>query len=692
MTETQNSDFDTEQPALADNTTVAELPDKTGGFGWRIIVAALALGSGLVTLWNLAGGQRSEYYASIAVSMSKSLSNFFFGAIDPAGTISLDKIPGSYWASAIFVKLFGFSTWAVNAPNALATVSVVLVIAFSIKNLYGPRAGLIAGFLVAGVPVAIAVARSNQPESMFVLMLSLALWQAIKAFKLNSRKHLIFAGAWVAAGFQMYMIVSWAVWPALILGWMFTQQKFGKKIIDLAIAGLTSLGLSLLWIFIVWLTPAANRPYVGSTYKNSPWEMVFGYNALGRFSSDASGMTGSSATPSYRSFTPPFGGTAGIDRLFNYQLSGQVSWLIPATVVAIIALIVLREKLAITAFLAGWFVTFAVMFSAVDGLHQFYVTVMVVPMVALIAMAVESTLRAAKKIWLSALIGVTAIWSVVVGLSYSGYLTAIPFIQLAFAAFTIAALFFALKLAQRPLAKGLLTAGVLSSLTLTPAAWAVDTINHPSSINPAAGPTSLQMSMGGGAGGPGGQAPNFGNGQRPSFGSGQRPNFGSGQRPNFGGGMGGPGGMPPMGGQNATGQRPNFGGGMGGGFGAETTNTALISYLKAHRGTAKYLVAVFGAQAAAPIITATGESVLPIGGFDGSDPAPTLEQFKAMVAAGEIKYVLSGGNRGMGGFGGGMNGGSSGTSVSAQIQSWVTAHFIADTAYKGTGTLLVYQK
>jgi 4-amino-4-deoxy-L-arabinose transferase-like glycosyltransferase len=646
---------------------------KSASLRWRIAVLLLAASSGLVTLWNLAAGERSEYYASIAMSMSKNFANFFFGAIDPAGTISLDKIPGSYWLPAIFVKIFGFSTWAVNAPNALATIAAVLVIAFSIKNLYGPRAGLIAGFLVAGVPVAIAVARSNQPESMFVLMLALALWQALKAFKLTSRKHLIFAGAWIAAAFQMYMIVAWAVWPALILAWFFTEQKLGKKIVDLAIAGFTSLGLSLLWIFVVWLTPAANRPYVGGTYKNSPWEMVFGYNALGRFSSDA----GSTANASYRSFTPPFGGSAGIDRLFNYQLSGQVSWLIPATVVAIVALLVMREKRAITFFLAGWFLTFSVMFSAVAGLHQFYVTAMVIPMVALIAMAIEAALRVENKIWIATIVGVTALWAVFVGFTYSSYLTALPFVQLVLAALTVIALFASFAFLKKPLAKSMLTAGILGSLALTPAAWAVDVANHPSSINPAAGPTDLQMSMGGGMksggmqGGPG--SAGFNGGQMP--GNGQRPQFGGQHGP--GGGFGGPGG--------------GFGG-PGGGFGQQTTNTALISYLKANRGSAKYLVAVFGAQTAAPIINATGENVLPIGGFDGSDPAPTLEAFKKMVASGEVKYVLSGGNGAMGGNGGGMNNAGSTNSVSSQIQSWVTAHFIADTAYKGTGTLLVYSK
>ena len=692
MTQTKNTDIAAHDAANTDNP-------KGGVLGWRIIVLVLAATSGLVTLWNLALGERSEYYASIAMSMSKSLSNFFFGAIDPAGTISLDKIPGSYWASAIFVKLFGFSTWSISAPNAIATVAVVLVIAFSIKNLYGPRAGLIAGFLVAGVPVAIAVARSNQPESMFVLMLALAFWQALKAFKLTSRKHLIFAGAWIAAAFQMYMIVAWAVWPALILAWFFTQQKLGKKIVDLAIAGFTSLGLSLLWIFIVWLTPAVSRPYVGGTYSNSPWEMVFGYNALGRFSSDA-GADGSS---SYRSFTPPFGGEAGIDRLFNYQLSGQVSWLIPATVIAIIALLVLREKVTTTIFLAGWFLTFAVMFSAVSGLHQFYVTAMVIPMVALIAMALEASLREGQKIWIATIVGVTALWAVFVGLTYSGYLDALPFVQLAVAAATLVGLFAGYRFLKTPAARGLVTAGIIGSLIITPAAWAADTINHPSSINPAAGPAELQMGAMGGRGG-GTKPDNMvdgNNGQMPSGtmpGNGQMPTgmtppngmaMPNGMKPPAGGfgGQGNPGkagDSPKPGGQTMGGGQTAGRGGLG-----TAVSDELISYLKAHRGNSKYLVAVFGAQTAAPIINATGESVLPIGGFDESDPAPTLEQFKKMVASGEVKYVLSGGNDVKGG---GMNGSKSGTSVSEEIQSWVTAHFIADTAYKGTGTLLVYSK
>lgn len=639
-----------DQPIVND----AVASPKGGVLGWRITVLLLAITSGFVTLWNLANGERSEYYAAIAMSMSKSFSNFFFGAIDPAGTITLDKIPGSYWLSAIFVKLFGFSTWAVNAPNALATVGIVLVIALSIKNLYSARAGLIAGLLVAGVPVAIAVARSNQPESMFVLMLSLALWQAIKAFKLTSRKHLIFAGAWIAAAFQMYMIVAWAIWPALIIAWFFTEQKLLKKIFDLALAGSISLVLSLVWIFITWLTPTSNRPYIGSTYFNNPWEMVFGYNALGRFSNDV----GSAANKAYRSFTPPFGGSAGVDRLFNYQISGQVSWLIPATVIAIVTLLVLRKKLTTTLFLASWFVVFAIMFSAVAGLHQFYVTAMVIPMVALIAMAVEEARREGKFIWIAIMVGVTAMWALAVGAIYSGYLSAFPYLQLGIATLTLIGIFAGYEFMHTPASKGLLTAGIVGSLVLTPAAWSVDAMNHPSKINPVSGPTELQMSMGRGqAGGPG----------VPMGGA-------------MGGAMGG--GQRPAGGSQM--QRPS---GM---FGNEQVNAELLDYLNKNRGNAKYLVATYGAQNAAPIINQTGDNVLPLGGFSETDAAPTLEQFKALVASGDVKYVLNG----MSGMGGGPNSSQSNSSDTevSKIRAWVTENFVEAADYTGSDNLLVYSK
>ena len=155
---------------------------------WRFSLMGLSLGAALIYLLDLAKGQRSEYYAAIATAMSKNFSNLFFGTLDPGGSVTLDKIPGSYWIPAIFVKIFGFSTWAVNAPNAFATVGTVIVVAITINNLYGKTAGLIAGAIFATTPIVAAVARSNQPQSYFLLTLSLSAWAAVKALQNHSIK------------------------------------------------------------------------------------------------------------------------------------------------------------------------------------------------------------------------------------------------------------------------------------------------------------------------------------------------------------------------------------------------------------------------------------------------------------------------------------------------------------------------
>ena len=134
-------------------------------WGWS--VAALAALTLLVTGWGV-GASMSDYYASIALSMSQSWANFFFGSLDPAGTVTLDKIPGSFWIPALFVKVFGFSAWAVIIPNALAATAATVVMAFTVRRWAGPVAGLVGGAVVATTPIRDAVAPSHQPETINV--------------------------------------------------------------------------------------------------------------------------------------------------------------------------------------------------------------------------------------------------------------------------------------------------------------------------------------------------------------------------------------------------------------------------------------------------------------------------------------------------------------------------------------------
>ncbi|CAD6002141.1 4-amino-4-deoxy-L-arabinose transferase [Agreia sp. COWG] len=608
---------------------------------WHLGLGVLAALSGLVYLWGLQLGERSEYYASIALSMSTSWSNFFFGAFDPAGSVSLDKIPGSFWVPALFVRAFGFSTWSVDAPNAIASVVAVVLVAITARRLLNPTAGVIAGAVVATTPVLAAVGRSNQPESFFVLALALVAWSATKAVQSGSFRWLMISGACVAVAFQTYMLEAWAVWPALALAYLFVRKPMLRKIVDVLIAGLSSLALSLLWIIIVFLTPAASRPYVGGTYTNNPFEMVFGYNGLGRFSA-------TSSSSDYRSFTPPFSGSAGVFRLANEQLAGQVAWLLPAALVALIVLVSLRFSRAVTVFLGGWLVTMLVMFSTVAGMHQFYTAALAIPVGLLVATAFARA-RALRVLWPQlVLIGVAALTAGATALLYPRYFAWVAAVQIGLAV-AVCILLVVDRRGGHVGARWWVTVAVAASLVLTPAAWTVDTINHPNSTNPVAGDGSAVF-------------PTAGGGFRAALGA-----------------------PPSRADGGKAGSRPQGAGPGGAQFGATQLNSAVLAYVTANRGAAEYLLATFGAQQAASYITATdGQAVLPIGGFDGSDPTPTLDQFRELVSSGRLTYVLVGAGGGAARF---SSTTATSEETSTQIRTWVVNSCtpVTDGAVSGAG-------
>ncbi|WP_051191563.1 ArnT family glycosyltransferase [Microbacterium luticocti] len=665
-----------------------------GQAAWIVALVLLAVLAGALTLWDAANGSRSDYYAAVALSMSRSLSGFFFGVLDPAGTVTLDKIPGSFWIPALAVRIFGFSTAAVVVPNALAAVAATLVTAVTARRLGGVTGGVVAGAVVASTPILVAVSRSNQPESFFVLALSLAAWAAVHAVRRAQLRWLMLAGVFVAVAFQMYMLEAWAVWPALAAAYLCTRLPVWRRVWHVAVAGLTSAALSVVWVAIVAAIPASARPYIGSTLHDDPWEMVFGYNGLGRF-----GQATADAS-AYASFTPPFSGEPGVLRLFNTQLAGQVGWLLPAALVAVVLMVVLRFRAAVWVLVGGWLVTFVVMFSVVAGMHQFYTAALAIPM-ALAIGAVFGRARRTGRRWPQAvLVTVAAATAIGIALMYGGYSVPVALAQ-AFVAVVALALLVPRAWSRTPLRQPAVACAVIGML-LTPAVWSATAIAHPSATNPVAGGVS---DVGGGFGGFGGVR--FGGGAAPGGGfdgavpgdgapgggavAGGMPGDGApdvsggttsddgttgapsgGAAPGDGAGGARPGSGAPDGGADGTAQTaPGSGGRFGGALTESGDDAELISYLRANARDARYLVAVFGAQAAAPLIIGSdGGSVMPIGGFSGNDPVPTLEAFVAMVDAGDVPYVLTSGR------GAGLGGGAG---VSDQILSWVRANCVDDT-------------
>ena len=435
------------------------------------------------------------------------------------------------------------------------------------------------------------------------------------ALQSQSRKHLILAGLAIALGFQQYMILSWAVWPALALAWWFgmTNRSRVGKLIDLGVAGLASLVASVLWILAVSLTPASSRPYIGNTLHNNPWEMVFGYNGLGRFGNSGS-MAGERTGPvSFKTFTPPFSGHPSFVRLFYHQVIGQISWLIPATIIAIVYLAIRgRHRPHLIAF-GTWFATFTLMFSAVSGMHQYYTATLALPMVLLVGVAAYEAYQDKELVWLGAIAISSAALAMVVLALNPGYLRAFPLLQIALA--VALATYMALR-PDKPSWRKFGAALMVGAIVLTPVAWTIDSKNHPSFVNPMAGPPDAYTTR-------------------------------LGHHSNSNGILTGHAS------NSASAAKPKI------------SHGAVLNWLET-RPHGKVLLATFGADASAPYVILKPVNLLPIGGFNGADPVPTLIQFKRMVENHQMNYVL------MNHFIGDGNGFSDWES--AKIKRWVTAN------------------
>jgi len=551
---------------------------------WRISLGILTLLSTFFTFRTFNSTSRAEFYAAMPKSMSLNLSNFFFGAFDSAGTSTLDKIPGSYWIPAIFVKLFGFNNFSLIAPNAIASIATVIIIAQTVKKYYGPMAGMIAGAITVSTPIFIAVARSNQAESFFTLILAIVANRMMLALEDKSRRSLIIVGAFIALAFQTYMLEAWAVWPAVIVAWLFVEKKFLAKLVDLVIAGTVSLLLSITWIAIVYLIPESHRPYIGGTNHNNPFEMVFGYNGLGRFTQKATAAI--TSQDAFRSYTPAFGGSAGPFRLFNFQVGGQIGWFIPTAVLAIAILIILKFNRPIAAFFAGWFIVFTVIFSYVGGIHQFYTSVLTISIAFLVALAIESSLREGLPALVYIVIGTTVAWSFFLGFRYGDFFRWAPITQAILFALLLGSIF-----VKKSRIKNLYLPYVLiSSLVWTPAVWAFDTVREANGGNPIAGPSQTGMVT----------SANGTKALRKAYEKFVAEN---------------------------------------GLISVQTGKT--LKYLEANKGSAKFIVAVNTELSSASYVTHTNQAILPVGGFDGKDPNPTLSQFIDLVKSGKLRFVVS---------------------------------------------------
>ncbi len=541
----------------------------------RPTLLALTVIAGLGYAWN-AAGNLEIYYAAAVRSMSMTWHNFFFGAFDPAATITVDKLPGAFWVQALSVRLFGVHGWAIVAPQVLEGMASVLVLYRVVHRLAGPGAAILAAGVFVLSPATVALNRGKLPDTLMILLVLLAADATVRAAISGRLRSLVWAGVLVGLAFQAKMIEAWLVLPALALAYLVAAGgAWWHRIAHLGIAGLVTAAVSLSWMLVVSLVPAGSRPYVDGSSHNSIFSQVFVYNGFGRVDQ---------ASPNQlltRAIGLRFGSPApGWDRLLNGGVGHDTAWLIPAALIALVGCLLAgrgREGrlLRVSVALWGtWLIVLLVVFSASSTINPYYTAALSPPIAALLGTAGALAWERRSNSWVRLAVATT----VVVSAAYAvwllpgrgvGLVAGLPeaVIVLALAAILL------LAIGARPWQSGAVALAAVAII-------AVPAVASASVASNAFGPFDTPFES--------------------AADSGYARTLGQ--------------------------------------VGARTE--ALLPPLERAKGTQPDLLATQTSAVAAPFIYDTGEEVVPIGGFTGTIPEPSLSSLQGMVARGDFHLVI----------------------------------------------------
>jgi 4-amino-4-deoxy-L-arabinose transferase-like glycosyltransferase len=636
----------------------------------RPSLLALLAAVGVLYLWGLsASGWANAYYSAAVQAGSVSWKAFFFGSFDAASAITVDKTPAALWLMGLSVRVFGLNSWSILVPQALAGVATVFVTYAAVRRVSRPTAGLLAAAVTALTPVAVLMFRYNNPDALLVLLLAAAAYAMVRAQERAETRWLVLAGGLVGFGFLAKMLQAFLVVPAFALAYLVAAPTpVRRRLWQALVAVGAMMAAGGWWVAVVELWPAATRPYIGGSQTNSMLELMLGYNGLGRLNGNE---TGSVVAGGGQGAAGMWGET-GWSRMFGADVGTQVSWLLPAALLMLLAGLWWSRRAPRTDGLrssyllwGAWLVVTGLVFSYMAGIFHAYYTVALAPAVgalvglgAVQAWELRRSHRSARLVPAAAVAAVTG-WSWVLLDRTPDWLPWLAPLLLACGLMGAAGL-----LAVHRLPRALTAAAVVAALVATTggsAAYSLDTAIEPhTGAIPSAGPLTL--------GGPGeGGAP-----------AGMRGVLvpPTGATPGAGAPAGGalglirprPGATPPGDGRSDGGIPLGPGaalGGLGGLLEASEPGEDLVALLTTDAAAYTWVAATIGANAGAGLQLATERPVLAIGGFNGTDPYPSLAAFQALVAEGEVHYFVSGGRGGPGGS----------SASSEEIGAWVTSTF-----------------
>jgi 4-amino-4-deoxy-L-arabinose transferase-like glycosyltransferase len=613
----------------------ARLAARTGHPGLHhLALAAVLMLAGVVNTHRLnQNGYGNIFYSAGVKSMLGSWHNFFFVSFDPGGLITVDKPPLGLWVQALSAKLFGFSSLSLLLPEAIIGVLSVALLYLVLARRLGGWAGVAGALALAIFPSFVAISRTNNVDALLILLMLLACEAALRACERGRWGALLWSGALVGLAFNTKTLAAYLVVPGLALGLLLCAPgSVRRRLLQLLAAGAVMLAVSAAWMVAVELTPASQRPFVGSSTDNTETGLTFSYNGFGRVGGQTGGPgqipvgaggvakrvrpgkgTGAAPSPVHTvkassaplTFLPngrernpiAFGEGVGPLRLFERGLGNQGAWLLPYALLGLIALAALLllgpnedegperhdPRLALLIVMGGWFVVEATVLSLSKGIvHPYYVSALGPGTAAMVGAGTYAFAQFARhRDWRLLLLVIAAATTVPAQLvllhrdHYIPWFTA-PLITASSLAVVAVVALSLVKPLRRLAAPAIVL--VLGALAIAPAVYAASNWLAPvQSTFPAAGPRA--------AAGPGGYGVN-----------------------------------------------------------EEHVNVdrALLRYVEGHRSGTRWLVLTDASNTASPMILLGGDAGS-LGGFSGTDPALDGAGLARLIAHGEARYVLLGG-------------------------------------------------
>ena len=620
----------------------------------RLALAVIILIAVFMDFFQLGEGGFGTYYAPAVRSMMDNWHNFFFASYDPGGFVTIDKPPVGFWLQVASAKFFGFTPFSVLLPQALAGVLSVILLYYLVRRHFGVVAGLLAALALALSPISVATNRNITIDSTLALTLLLGAWAVLRAAETGRLRWLLLAAATVGIGFNIKMMEAYLVVPAFgVLYLLAAPKSLWMRIGHLALALLVLLTISFSWALAVDLTPASQRPYVGSTQDNSEISLALGYNGIdrllrgfgrggfggrsrtsvntntptearnaGRNGSPTSGTPPTSGAPSTNNnngsntigrnagqqpaggFGGFFGtGTPGLLRLFNEPLAGQIAWLLPLALCGMLALAWQRrprfqhDRQQQSLVLWGmWLLTMGIFFSVAGFFHQYYMTEMAPAIAALFGIGLVTMWHDYRsgswRGWLLPLALVATVAEQIhILTSYPAWGQWLIPLIIVLCAFAVGWLLIA-RLAPHLRVKALSIRSLMPALGIGVLAMLLAPTVW--AAIPVIQPTPAQANL-------------------PLAGPSQRDGF-----------------------------RGNFGGWQDE---RSSVDPALIHYLETNQGKATFLVATLSSMTADGIILATNKPVMAMGGFSGGDPILATNQLASMITQGTVRFFLIGTRR-----------------------------------------------